>query len=148
MWIISLVALAIVCYFIFREPRSTKNKNIAVRSFTPPEPRDALISKSNKKEICVQSTIAGIPFCLGKKADITKIFSINDKLSASRDKLNAHDSNAIKLFKGDLFVGFIAKLNNQKIALHLDGGGKVIVKIIDINSLDLWGGVKISIELI
>jgi len=89
--------------------------------------------------------VAGIPHRFGKSVKINTIFNEGQKLTAVRHKDNIHDANAIQLFLGSQFVGFIPKDQNQEYALFMDKGGKLLIKVYRVDSSDIWRGVGIEI---
>lgn len=99
-------------------------------------------SSSNKSKYL---HVAGIPHRFGKSVKINTIFNEGQKLTAKRQKDNIHDVNAIKLYLGSQFVGFIPKDQNQEYALFMDRGGKLLIRVYRVDPSDMWRGVGIEI---
>lgn len=172
---VDTIRLIIVLYLIYKflkwilssknESKSTPKKNTNIKSLTnqkiPPTPQKITTNQDNLQKTNTYSSessnsytylnkskylhIAGIPHRFGKSVKINTIFSEGQKLTAVRQKNNIHDSNAIQLYLGSQFVGFIPKDQNQELATFMDKGGKLIIKVYRVDPSDIWRGVGIEI---
>lgn len=112
--------------------------------------KESILRKTNNTSTySTKSTylhIAGIPHRFGKSVKIDAIFSIGQTLTAIRQRDNPHDSNAIQLYLGSQFVGFIPKDNNKEYSFFMDNGGKLQVKVYRVDPTDIWRGVGIEVS--
>lgn len=167
--IILLGIVVAVFIFLYRKRPPKRESSQAMRrtpSYTGSEPIRSSIRPSGQtageRKLSIHSNltikrtdantiythIAGIPHKLGKDVQIQSILQIGQPLRAIREKNNAFDSNAISLHTNSLNLGFIPKIDNPNIAIHMDAGKQVNVSIMKINAQDLWQGVRIKIELL
>lgn len=52
---------------------------------------------------------------------------VGDELEYELEKLNSHDQNAVKLFKDELFLGYVKKIHSR--VFHKKSGNKLSVKV-------------------
>lgn len=116
----------------YSEPRPSIKKNRISNNYTP---------------TVVHTYVAGIPHRLGKTVNVGELFFPGVVLEAERESGNSHDKNAIKLFDGTKFIGYVAREDNTKIASHMDCGGGTKVVIKSVNAADPWKGVKVVVTL-
>ena len=124
--------------------QTTKNQY----EYSEPRPsiKKSRLSNNSTPKV-VHTHVAGIPHRLGKTANIGKLFFAGVVLKAKRESGNSHDTNAIKLFDGTKFIGYVAREDNTKVASHMDCGGGTKVVITSVNAADPWKGVRVEITL-
>lgn len=103
--------------------------------------------KTNQSKV-IYSHVAGVPHRFGREVNLKDIFSTGDSLFAVRDRNNIHDKAAVKLYKGNVFVGYLAKIDNSIVATHLDNEETVAISVSNIQGEDIWHGVKLKISLL
>lgn len=81
------------------------------------------------KELCFVSEICGLTI---NELPIG-IVSEGDELRWEREKTNEYDPNAVKVFKGDRFIGYVKKIHNKVFYSNLKGKLRIVVKRIDQN---------------
>ena len=106
------------------------------------------VSKTDNEAKVIYSHVAGVPHLFGREVNLKDIFSTGDSLFAVRDRNNIHDKAAVKLYKGNVFVGYLAKIDNSIVATHLDNEETVAISVSNIQGEDIWHGVKLKIILL
>ena len=127
---------------------SHESKNLDLEKSKPKKPHIQNIKSQESKNhsLIITTTLAGMPHRFGKTVIPSNHLSTNEELRAVREASNRHDRNAIKLYnKENIFVGYVAKVDNTSVAHHLDNGGKISTKVKSINNSDIWKGVKLEI---
>lgn len=138
-------------------PKHPSNKNTTLKS-TPKKTtyqnntntlKESILEKTNNTSTYSKKSkylhVAGIPHRFGKSVKINTIFNEGQTLTAIRQRDNIHDVNAIQLYLGSQFVGFIPKDQNQEYASFMDNGGKLQIKVYRVDPSDIWRGVGIEI---
>ena len=77
----------------------------------------------------IETQLAGANFRPESARQVVKQLQIGDTLDLVRDPHNAYDAFAVQVHSGGVFIGFIAKADNEAIADHLDNGGDVTVEV-------------------
>lgn len=143
MWFFIILIIFVIIYYI------NSQKDVPVKKPTKVETTPPISTKKNLSSFThINSFIAGIPHRFGSEVDLNIIVRQRATLIAQRELDNPHDKNAIRLYSGKVFIGFVPKLDNLVIANHIDSGGSVVVTVTNIDPTDKWHGVKISIKLI
>lgn len=75
--------------------------------------------------------LAGANFRTAEAKEIIYALEVGDTLTLERDPENAYDSNAIKVLKDDVFIGFVPKDDNSLLAKAMDAGEKFACEVID-----------------
>lgn len=80
----------------------------------------------------VFSPLVGVTFRGAEVKEIVKNLTADDgeRLTLEREPTNPYDVNAVKVLCDGTHVGYIAKENNIAVAMALDEGAEVSVKII------------------
>lgn len=140
MWFFIILIIFLVIYYL------NSQKNIPINT------AEAVPSTSTHKKIFtpadINSYIAGIPHRFGSDVDLELIVRPGSTITTQREPNNPHDKNAIRLYSGKVFIGFIPKSDNLPIAKHIDSGGSAIVRVTNVDPSDKWRGAKINIRLI
>jgi hypothetical protein len=143
MWFFIILIIFAIIYYINSQSSGSSNK---------PSKASAPSSTSTKKHLSsltqFNSHIAGIPHRFGSDVDLNLIVKSRSALTVQREPDNPHDKNAIRLYSGKVFVGFVPKVDNPIIAKHIDTGGSVDIIVTSVDPSDKWHGAKICIKLI
>jgi len=90
--------------------QTTKNQY----KYSEPRPSKKSRISDNSTPSLVHTHVAGIPHRLGKAVNVGELFFAGVVLEAERERGNSHDKNAIKLFDGTKFIGYVAREDNTK----------------------------------
>lgn len=143
MWIFIILIVFVVIYYINSQTSVSTKKPSKAHHSSPISP-----GKNLSSPIQINSHIAGIPHRFGNDVDLNLIVKPHSALTTQREPDNPHDKNAIRLYSGKVFVGYVPKLDNPSIAKHIDSGRSVDITVTNVDSTDKWHGAKINIKLI
>jgi len=73
------------------------------------------------------SLLAGFQYYQG--GQLWDEIKVGDPLTLTREPANSHDSNAVRVEWRGHQLGYVPRRENQAVARHMDGGGKVEARV-------------------
>ena len=91
-------------------------------------PVSAPLAQRPEVRMLVQSSLlAGFQYYQGKQ--LWDEIKVGDPLTLAREPANPHDSNAVRVEWRGHQLGYVPRRENQAVARHMDGGGKVEARV-------------------
>lgn len=85
-------------------------------------------AQGSEVRMLVQSSLlAGFQYYQG--GQLWDEIKVGDPLTLTREPANPHDSNAVRVDWRGHQLGYVPRRENQAVARHMDGGGKVEARV-------------------
>lgn len=86
------------------------------------------------------------PFYTGFESNLTDVFRVGAPLRAIVEASNPYDPNLIALYDGAHKVGYIPREHQQQVQALLTSNTRAMIRVVKIDPLHPWQGVKISVR--